>query len=99
MFLLYQRQWPFYQGRWPFYHASLKRLSNSAVAASLEISKERKEILVDPGRAQISRFRKKEKETLLILPVVICLSQRLIHSAVARSLDLEHGQQFLPFPV
>ena len=26
------RQWPFYQGRWPFYHASLKRLSNSAVA-------------------------------------------------------------------
>ena len=85
MFLLYQRQWPFYQGRWPFYHASLKRLSNSAVAASLEISKERKE--------------KKEKETLLILPVVICLSQRLIHSAVARSLDLEHGQQFLPFPV
>ena len=45
------------------------------------------------------RFRKKEKETLLILPVVICLSQRLIHSAVARSLDLHHGQQFLPFPV
>ena len=37
------------------------------------------------------RFRKKEKETWLILPVVICLSQRLIHSAVARSLDLDHG--------
>ena len=37
------------------------------------------------------RFRKKEEETWLILPVVICLSQRLLHSAVARSLDLEHG--------
>ena len=31
------RQWPFYQGRWPFYHASLKRLSNSAVAKSLDL--------------------------------------------------------------
>ena len=30
------------------------------------------------------RFRKKEKETWLILPVVICLSQRLIHSAVGK---------------
>ena len=38
--------------------------------------------------------RKKEKDTWLILPVVICLSQRLIHSTVAKFLDLEHGWQF-----
>ena len=31
------RRWPFYQGRWPFYHASLTRLSNSAVARHLDL--------------------------------------------------------------
>ena len=51
------------------------------------------------GRA-VRKFKiSKKKETWLILPVVICLSQRLTHSAVARSLDLDHGLQFLPFPV
>ena len=45
------------------------------------------------------RFREDRKETWLILPVVIYLFQRLCHSAVAKSLDLEHGLQFLPFPV
>ena len=53
------------------------------------------------GRAmyKFEILQEKEKETWLILPVVIRLSQRLIHSAVAKSLDLEHGWQFLPFPV
>ena len=33
------------------------------------------------------RFKKKDKETLLILPIIICLSQRLSNSGVAKSLD------------
>ena len=48
---------------------------------------------------QTCNFAKKQKETWLILPIVICLSQRLSNACVARSLDLEHGLQFLPFPV
>ena len=69
-----------------FYNFSCKEFINVRAVRNFKILKGN---LVD--------FEK--EKTWLILPVVICLFQRLIHSAVAKCLDLEHGKQFLPFPL
>ena len=50
------------------------------------------------GHVQIGDFEKKQKETWLILPVVICLSQSLNNSGIAKSPIWSTDCNFYHFP-
>ena len=84
----YQRRWPFGQGRWPFYHQVTQPWPNVWIWTTDSIFYHFSCKKFINGRAQ-------EKETSSHMLV----SKTNSFSRVARSLDFEHGQQFLPFLV